>query len=136
MAAPEITEETLPRGTERILLVEDEPQLRSTGKRILERLGYEVMLAADGREALEVLDAAEHPADLVVSDIVMPHMNGYQLHDALQRDYEPVKFLFTTGYAGEEAKSSDEPYAHVPLLKKPWTLTELARGVRAVLDER
>ncbi|UCF39566.1 MAG: PAS domain S-box protein [Gemmatimonadota bacterium] len=134
-AAVELREEHLPRGTETILLVEDEQRLRITGKRILERFGYTVLAASDGLEALELMDAASCKVDIVVSDIVMPNMNGYELRDALRLTGNRAKFLFTTGYAGAEAHERMEHEFDAPLLPKPWTLTELVRGVRAVLDE-
>ena len=134
-AAVELREEDLPRGSETILLVEDEQRLRITGKRILERFGYTVLAASDGLEALELMDAAECQVDIVVSDIVMPNMNGYELRDALRLTGNTSKFLFTTGYAGAEAHERMEHEFDAPLLPKPWTLTELVRGVRAVLDE-
>jgi PAS domain S-box-containing protein len=134
-AAVELREEELPRGSETILLVEDEQRLRITGKRILERFGYTVLAASDGLEALELMDAADCAVDIVVSDIVMPNMNGYELRDALRLTGSKSKFLFTTGYAGAEAHERMEHEFDAPLLPKPWTLTELVRGVRAVLDE-
>jgi PAS domain S-box-containing protein len=134
-AAVELREEDLPHGTETILLVEDEQRLRITGKRILERFGYTVLAASDGLEALELMDAADCKVDIVVSDIVMPNMNGYELRDALRLTGNTSKFLFTTGYAGAEAHERMEHEFDAPLLPKPWTLTELVRGVRAVLDE-
>ena len=133
--AVELREEDLPHGTETILLVEDEQRLRITGKRILERFGYTVLAASDGLEALELMDAADCEVDIVVSDIVMPNMNGYELRDALRLTGNKSKFLFTTGYAGAEAHERMEQEFDAPLLPKPWTLTELVRGVRAVLDE-
>ena len=114
--------------------MEDEERLRKTGKRILERFGYRVIMAGDGQEALEALEASEDPVDIVVSDIVMPRMNGFQLRDALRLTGNTVKFLFTTGYAGAEAQARGETDADVPLLRKPWNLSDLVRGVRAVLD--
>ncbi len=134
-AATELREEDLPHGNETILLVEDEQRLRVTGKRILERFGYTVLAASDGLEALELMDAADCQVDIVVSDIVMPNMNGYELRDALRLTGNKAKFLFTTGYAGAEAHERMEHEFDAPLLPKPWTLTELVRSVRAVLDE-
>ena len=131
---PREAAEELPRGSELILLVEDEERLRETGKRILEKFGYRVIMAGDGQEALEALEASEEPVEMVVSDIVMPRMNGYQLRDALRLTGNTVKFLFTTGYAGAEATARGQTDADVPLLRKPWNLSDLVRGVRAVLD--
>ncbi|NIN71633.1 MAG: response regulator [Gemmatimonadetes bacterium] len=130
----EVATEELPRGCETVLLVEDEPRIRVTGKRILETFGYTVLLAADGREAFDLIEASESRVDLVVSDVVMPNMNGYELRDALREIGSGAKFLFTSGYAAAEAHEHADLEFDAPLLPKPWTLTELVQGVRAVLD--
>jgi PAS domain S-box-containing protein len=124
----------LPTGTESILLVEDEPSLRTAGSRILERLGYTVHTADNGEEALAYFREPRHPIDLVVSDIMMPQRDGRALYDALRARGDLVRFLFTTGYGGTMVAGLGEEGAP-PLLRKPWTAEELAVKVREVLDE-
>ena len=126
----------LPRGTETLLIVEDEPALRTAAARILERLGYTVLEAADGDDALGTLRAGAR-VDLVLSDIMMPRRNGRALYEALRAEGHPAKFLFSSGYGGSppEAIAVFEPGEPAPpLLRKPWTAEELALKVREVLE--
>jgi two-component system NtrC family sensor kinase len=116
---------------ETILLAEDEAPLRRAAARILEGLGYRVLVAADGAEALEHFDA--HPAEvaLVISDVAMPRLNGPDLVDALRSRGVRVPVLFATGYAAPRALPAD---GSVRFLEKPWSVQELARAVREALD--
>jgi PAS domain S-box-containing protein len=123
----------LPRGTETIMVVEDEAPLRRAAARLLERLGYTVVTASDGEEALTVFRAQDCRIDLVLSDIVMPRMGGRALLEALRREGRPVRFLFTSGYGGEELGEHADPDAPA-LIRKPWSLSELALKLREVLD--
>ena len=121
-------------GNETILLAEDEEALRRTGKRILERLGYTVLLAADGEEALELYRAHRGQVDLVISDMVMPKLGGRALYEAIQREGKPVRFILATGYAATEVQARagfDVLVGHLP---KPYTLAGVADAVRDVLD--
>jgi two-component system cell cycle sensor histidine kinase/response regulator CckA len=120
-------------GTETILIAEDEERIRVSAKRILEYYGYRVLLAPDGQAALELLD--ENPVDLVVSDVVMPRMNGTQLYEAVRERGTPVRFLFTSGYVGREGRADVKLDPNVPFLAKPWTVDELITIVRGILDE-
>jgi PAS domain S-box-containing protein len=124
----------LPRGVETILLVEDEPSLRSTGKRALEKHGYAVLLACDGVEAFELLRANDRKIDLVVSDVVMPRMGGPQLQAQLREAGYTVKILFTSGYTDRDVRDAIRLEPSVPFLPKPWTIAELLRRVRDLLD--
>jgi CheY-like chemotaxis protein len=123
----------MPAGTETILLVEDEPSLRLAGSRILERLGYTVLCAENGEQALSMLGELQRRVDLVLSDIMMPQRDGRSLYDALRARGDPVRFLFATGYGGSMVEGLGEEGAP-PLLLKPWTAEELALKVREVLD--
>jgi len=123
----------LPRGTETILVVEDEAPLRRAAARLVERLGYTVRTASDGAEALAILDAEGDAIQLVLSDIVMPRMGGRALHEALRREGRTVKFLFTSGYGGEDLGEGGAGEVPV-LIRKPWSLSELAVKLREVLD--
>ncbi|HEX6643546.1 MAG TPA: ATP-binding protein [Gemmatimonadales bacterium] len=121
----------LPGGTETLLVVEDEPALRTAAVRILERLGYTVHDCADGEEALERLRSGI-TVDLVISDIMMPRRNGRELYEALRADGHPARFLYASGYGGSPEEAALAPDA--PLLRKPWTADELALKVREVLE--
>ena len=125
---------SLPRGTETVLVVEDEEALREFARRALEKHGYRVLTAAHGLEALEVLRAEGAAVALVVSDIVMPRMGGAALQRAMREAGHTVPVLFTSGYA---ALSADEAWLResgAPFLAKPWTVAEVLRKVRDVLD--
>ena len=134
-ARPSPVSTQLPGGTETLLVVEDEPALRSAAVRILGRLGYTVLESADGEEALGLLRAGA-PVDLVLSDIMMPRRNGRSLYEALRADGNPARFLFSSGYGGSPAESFIEGESTPPLLRKPWTADELALKVREVLEAR
>ena len=126
----------LPRGSETLLVVEDEPGLRRAAVRILQRLGYTVLESADGDEALDAL-RGDTRVDLVLSDIMMPRRNGRALFEALRAEGHPAKFLFSSGYGGtppEMIEISEPGEVPPPLLRKPWTAEELALKVREVLE--
>jgi CheY-like chemotaxis protein len=125
----------LPRGTETILLVEDDPALCEMAAVLLRRLGYTVLTAANGIEALSV---KQQPAtghiDLLFTDVVMPHMSGKELADRMQALYPQTKILFTSAYTENAIVHQGVLDKGVALLQKPFTPTALARKVREVLD--
>ena len=133
-AAQTAVPEELPRGTETILFAEDEAPIRSVAQRALERLGYKVLTAADGDEALQLFYAHESEIALVISDSVMPKLGGVEVYEALRHHEPPIRFLIASGYSPVSAGQAHSPTAQVPFLRKPWTLGELARRVREVLD--
>lgn len=120
----------LPRGSETILVVDDEPQIRDICGRLLGRLGYTVLAERDGRAALDRL-AEGHRVALVLSDMVMPGMGGWELATTLLERQDGPKVILMSGYSAElVATIRDE----VPFLAKPFTARELAELVRATLD--
>ena len=121
-------------GSETILLVEDDEALRRSGTRVLTRYGYTVVTAADGREALELVRSAAKAPDLIVSDVVMPRSSGPELLRALREAGVPSKVLFTSGYPARDVHERTPLEPGVPFLAKPWTIHELVRRVREVLD--
>ncbi|MCO6186349.1 cell cycle histidine kinase CckA [Rhizobium sp. L1K21] len=118
-----------------VLLVEDEEAVRRGGKRMLETRGYEVHEAGSGVEALEVMEELEGKVDIVVSDVVMPEMDGPTLLRELRKTYGPdLKFIFVSGYA-EDAFAKNLPEdAKFGFLPKPFSLKQLAAAVREMLD--
>ncbi|MDX1568189.1 MAG: PAS domain S-box protein [Longimicrobiales bacterium] len=127
---------TLPGGTERILLVEDEAPLREVAERALSRLGYEVGSAYNGQDALEKIEAADRSWDLVLTDLIMPEMGGVDLHETVQNRGFPLPFLFMSGYGAEEHALVSNPDRFRVFLQKPWTVEDLAWKVREALDAR
>ncbi|WP_320200046.1 cell cycle histidine kinase CckA [Agrobacterium sp. rho-13.3] len=117
-----------------VLLVEDEEAVRRGGKRMLETRGYTVYEAGSGTEALDVLEELEGKVDIVVSDVVMPEMDGPSLLRELRKTYPDMKFIFVSGYA-EDAFAKNLPAdAKFGFLPKPFSLKQLAVAVREMLD--
>ena len=118
-----------PKGTETILLVEDNESLLSVTRRNLTAWGYKVIAAASGRKALAILESGEL-VDLLFTDIVMPEgMSGPELAGAARRMKPHLKVLFTTGYAAESLEHQAEYVLH-----KPYDRRDLTRAIRTVLD--
>ncbi|HTS88183.1 MAG TPA: PAS domain S-box protein [Gemmatimonadales bacterium] len=128
------TPDGLRGGKERVLLVEDEDGLRRVAQRALEKVGYRVLTAADGLEALEVFRRNAGEIDLIITDVVMPKLGGIALYRAVRQDGHAVRFLFTSGYAADEIMQGDTGDGELSLLQKPWTLADLTHRVREVLD--
>lgn len=123
-------------GTETVLLVEDESALRNLAEEFLKTKGYRVFSAADGEEALRL--AAQHgdTIDLLVTDMVMPSMNGSELAERLGRSHPNLKSVFISGYTPEELAGEHGAMMNGQFLQKPFPLDALAERVREVLDEQ
>jgi CheY-like chemotaxis protein len=115
-----------------ILLVEDHSNLRDLLQRTLEGVGFSVFPAADGAEALRLCQQHDDTVDLVVSDIVMPSLNGLQLSDRIRTARPEMKFLFITGF-GDQFPELREYGANI--LEKPFLPSELLRKVEDILDQ-
>ncbi|MGJ7519382.1 histidine kinase famiy protein [Variovorax sp. LT1P1] len=124
-------------GDETVLVVDDRVEVANLSRDMLEGLGYRVMTANSGREAVDLVDALgdQPPPSLLFSDLIMPGgMNGYALARELRRRLPGLKVLLTTGFAGSaDGKNSDEG-VEFEVIKKPYRLADLARRVRMVLD--
>lgn len=121
-------------GAEQILVVEDDPFVRGHAISSLEGLGYRVLVAADGREALHVLQGGAQP-QLLFTDIVMPGgVNGWELAARARQILPGLKVLFTSGYPQETLTSRGQLTPDAPMLSKPYRIADLARSVRAALD--
>jgi CheY-like chemotaxis protein len=128
-AAPPATDRL--RGTETILVVDDEEALRGAMRRALERYGYSVLTATDGLEGLEVLRREGERIRLIISDVSMPRLTGPDLFRALRAEGLTMPFLFSSGYDRPEVGALA---AGVRAMAKPWTIEELLIAVRAALD--
>ncbi len=125
----------LPAGNETVLVVEDEPNLRYLAVHILRERGYRVLEAADGLEALAVAEAhADEVIHLLVTDVVMPHMDGKQLAEQLTRLHPETRVLFTSGYTNDIVARNGMLRQGAQLLFKPYSVATLALKVREVLD--
>ncbi len=127
-------EPTLPRGTEMVLVVEDEGAVRRLLVRILKSLGYRVLEAANGGEALLLCEETKDPIDLVLTDIVMPQIGGPDLVKRLRQVRSDFHVLFTTGFAPDTVRSRAGRDREAPILMKPYTRETLAFTVRSVLE--
>jgi PAS domain S-box-containing protein len=122
-------------GVERILLVEDDEMVRRFAGSALASHGFAVVEAANGREALETMARQNGDFSLVVTDVVMPEMDGKQLASHLMDRFGNVRILFVSGYAEDRLSHGGAIDKSVHFLKKPYTAEELAAKVREVLDE-
>jgi CheY-like chemotaxis protein len=126
----------LPRGTETILLVEDDAALRGMAATLLRRLGYTVLAAANGVEALRLGEQRDiGQVDLLFTNVVMPHMSGKNLADRVAELFPRARILFASGYTGNANVHQDVLNQGVAHLQKPFTPSALARKVREVLDQ-
>jgi two-component system cell cycle sensor histidine kinase/response regulator CckA len=120
-------------GNETILLVDDEPSLRSLVARALTSKGYNVLQAENGARALDVADAHKAPIHLVISDIDMPDMDGPELFRNLRRWYPRLRFLFISGRM-QDAEADVSIDGRTAFLPKPFSMEALYTFVRYVLD--
>jgi two-component system cell cycle sensor histidine kinase/response regulator CckA len=122
------------RGTETILLVEDEEALRRAAAELLTLRGYKVLQARDGQDALSMVKSHAATIHLAVTDVVMPHMSGGELARKLEILRPETKVLFVSGYAGQTVLDHDVVNVEDNFLQKPFTLKQLASKIRTVLD--
>ena len=126
----------LPRGSETILVVEDEPAVRHLARGILELQGYNVLSASNGHDALHVVRSRKgEPIHLVITDVIMPLMSGKVMAEWLKSSYPDLKILFTSGYTDDAIASHgvlDEGFEFLP---KPYNRSTLVRKVRELLDD-
>jgi PAS domain S-box-containing protein len=127
----------LPRGTETLLVVEDEPSVRHLACDVLEAQGYRVLRAANGQEGLRVVRELKGQAiGLVITDVIMPVMGGKAMAEWLQTVYPDLKVLFTSGYPDDAITRHGALETGVEFLPKPYTHAMLVRKVREMLDKR
>jgi CheY-like chemotaxis protein len=124
----------IPRGSETILLVEDDAQVRTFIRDALETHGYRVLVADDGHAALQLAKVDGAPIHLLVTDVIMPRMNGSELAERIRLLRPAMRTLFITGYAGNALTTKGDLAPHIRVVQKPFTVTQLARQVRDVLD--
>ena len=125
--------DTLAPGSETVLLVEDEDAVRSLAQRVLRRSGYNVLVARDGREAIDIADRYTGTIDIVVSDLVMPQVGGGEVAEEFLQRRPAARVLLISGYT-PDALPTPPPGASYEYLQKPFTPDVLTRKVRDVLD--
>jgi len=129
-----VPESTLPQGTESVLVVEDDATVRAVAASALNRLGYHVVEAESGTTALALLAAGETRVDLLLTDVVMPDMNGRQLAEEMAQRVPGIRILFTSGYTENVIGRHGVLEPGIHFISKPYTPGGLARKVREVLD--
>uniref|UniRef100_C6E6W3 histidine kinase n=1 Tax=Geobacter sp. (strain M21) TaxID=443144 RepID=C6E6W3_GEOSM len=133
---PEPAEKPVSRGHETILLVEDEPTIREVTVSLLQLQGYRVLAAGLPHEALELARAHADEIDLVMTDVVMPEMNGRELARSLLAISPRMKCLFMSGYTANVIAHHGVLEEGVNFISKPFSLSDLAEKVREVLDAK
>jgi two-component system cell cycle sensor histidine kinase/response regulator CckA len=123
-------------GHERILLVEDEESVRAFSARALRATGYEVLEADSGEEAIWVLEDHNYEVDLIISDVVMPEMDGPTMLKSIRGKIKNLKIIFVSGYAEESVRRDIEDDQSVDFLPKPYSLDDINSKVKEVLQRQ
>ena len=131
-AAPACTTQRV-RGSETLLLVEDEPEVRKLLRLNLERNGYRILEASDGAQALRVGNQHKGQIDLLLTDVVMPGIGGSEVADAFRSDNPDVPVIFMTGYSDRQDLGQDDSHA-VSLLSKPFSMSDMLAKVESSLE--
>jgi len=121
-------------GSETVLLAEDDEAIRTLGARVLGSLGYNVLVARTGGEALRIVAEHKGRIDLIATDVVMPEMNGSQLVERVLEARPGIRVLFMSGYTDDEVMRRGVIDGQTAFLQKPFTPDLLALRVREVLD--
>ncbi len=124
------------KGTGTVLLVDDEDVIQEVGKNLLEAMGYRVLLAGDGKEAVEVYGKNRDVIDIVILDMVMPNMGGGEAYDCVKEINPDIKVLLSSGYSidGEATKILERGCNG--FIQKPFRMNELAEKIREILDKK
>ncbi len=123
------------RGDEGILLVDDDEAVRSFTRRVLAAQGYAVFEASSGTEALALAGAYGAEIDLLVTDLVMPGLDGRTLAELLRSSRQDLPVLYVSGFPGNHLDESALAFQGVDFLPKPYSIDAIVRAVRSVLDE-
>jgi PAS domain S-box-containing protein len=134
--APEPAAHTPRRGGETVLLVEDDPHVRSVTARALGSEGYAVLVAGNGLEALELLSSHRGPLDLLVTDVIMPGVDGHRLAESIRKQWPKVRVLYVSGHAHDVLGEHGALDPGVDLLSKPYTPASLLARVAAALTRQ
>lgn len=118
----------------RILLVDDEKNVLDIGKKMLNRLGYEVLLAEDGQEALEIYNENKNKIDIVLLDMVMPRMGGGETYDRMKEINPQVKVLLVSGYGIDGQATEILKRGCNAFIEKPFDMELVSRGIRRIVD--
>jgi PAS domain S-box-containing protein len=135
-SVPSSQEEKAVKGSERVLLVEDERQVRELASMILEKYGYDVLVAQNGREALSLLNECGDGPELVLTDVIMPDMNGRELFERISAVRPGVKVLYMSGYTEDVIGRHGVIDPRVNFIEKPFSVQALTSKVREALEKQ
>jgi CheY-like chemotaxis protein len=124
------------RGTETVLIGEDNETLRKMTKNVLENNGYTVILAEDGKTALTAFEKHRETIDIIILDLMMPGKRGFDVYREIVKEAPQIKVLFVTGYSEDEVEQGEIRARSLPLLFKPYTPFDFLRRVREILDNK
>lgn len=123
-------------GRETIIIADDDRLVRAAVCTALRRLGYRVLEASSGAQAVQIAEAESGPIDMVLADVVMPSMTTDQLHARLRAAKPNARIAFMSGYIQDDLVRQSVLHGPVPFFEKPFTVPSLARQIRELLDDR
>src|SRR5690242_10373583 len=127
-------EEPLPGGTETILLVEDDQTMRLAAQQLLSKVGYRVVTAVDGQQGLDAFRTHRADLQLVITDVVMPKLSGFDMYEVIRGESRGVRVLFMSGFPAPNFRKTVGQDPGVAFVTKPWTASELLAQVRVLLE--
>ncbi len=128
-------EKTIRGGNECILIAEDEEEIRELLRQILEKLGYRVILAKDGAEAIKLFEKNKDRVNLLILDVVMPKISGYDVYNKISSKFPEIQVIFITGYSEEALKEKITNLSKTVVIPKPFTPDIILNKVRNILDQ-
>src|SRR5438445_9163700 len=127
-------DEALPGGTEAILLVEDDQTMRLAAQQLLSKVGYRVVTAVDGQQGLDAFRAHRADLQLVISDVVMSKLSGFDMYEVMRAESRGLRVLFMSGFPAPNFRKTVGDDPGVAFVTKPWTASELLAQVRRLLE--
>ncbi len=127
-------DESLPGGTETILLVEDDQTMRLAAQQLLSKVGYRVLTAVDGQQGLDAFRAHRADLQLVITDVVMPKLSGFDMYEVIRAESRGARVLFMSGFPAPNFRKTVGQDPGVAFVTKPWTASEMLAQVRLLLE--
>ncbi len=128
--------EVIQGGTETILLIDDEELVMEVGEKFLKVMGYRVIKATDGEEAIETYRNHREEVDLIILDLIMPKMEGGEVFKRLREISPQVKILLSSGYSFDAKVSQIIEQGACGFIQKPFDMEQLSQSIRAIFDEK
>jgi len=123
------------QGTETILFVDDEEIILRVGERLLTKLGYTVLTANGGKEAIQIYEKHQEKIDLVILDMIMPGMGGGETYDTMKELHPPIKVLLSSGYSIDGQATEILKRGCNGFIQKPFTLAQISNAIREVVEK-